>query len=74
MLGSDTMLSRGAANRIDIASGDSINIVSGDLLVGGVVALNNLTLKRDLSIEALDDLFFSLGPSNLTSYKGLLIK
>ena len=33
VIGSDTNLYRGAANRLDLASGDSLNIVSGDLSV-----------------------------------------
>jgi hypothetical protein len=34
-LGGDVSLSRGAANRLDLASGDSLNLVSGSLLFGG---------------------------------------
>lgn len=34
--GGDVSLSRGAANRLDLASGDSFNLVSGNLLFAGV--------------------------------------
>ena len=36
----DVQLSRGAANRLDLASGDSFNIVNGSLMFGGTVIIN----------------------------------
>ncbi len=40
--GGDAVLSRGAANRLDLASGDSLNIVSGDLTVGGQIVVTDI--------------------------------
>jgi hypothetical protein len=48
-LGGDAVLSRGAANRFDIASGDSLNLVSGNLQIGGtnVITSGRLVLAAD---------------------------
>ena len=40
-LGGDAQLARGAADRIDVASGDSLNIVSGALQIAGTTAINS---------------------------------
>jgi hypothetical protein len=42
-LGADVVLSRGAANRLDLASGDSFNIVSGNAMVAGAVTSSSAT-------------------------------
>lgn len=39
--GSDVQLSRGAANRLDLASGDSLNLVSGALQVAGTTRVDS---------------------------------
>ncbi len=41
VLGGDAQLFRGAANRIDLSSGDSFNLVSGGLLVGGSTIIDS---------------------------------
>jgi hypothetical protein len=41
VFGGDTQLSRGAANRLDLASGDSLNLVSGNLQVGGTTVVTS---------------------------------
>jgi hypothetical protein len=58
-LGADVVLSRGAANRLDLASGDSMNVVSGDYQIGGstvisstsVGTLSALTVTGDLTVD-----------------------
>lgn len=37
----DVVVSRGAANRLDLAAGDSLNLVSGDILMGGTIVVNS---------------------------------
>jgi hypothetical protein len=39
--GQDTSLSRGAANRLDLASGDSFNLVSGNIQIGGTTVIDS---------------------------------
>ncbi len=50
----DVQLSRGAANQLDLASGDSFNLVSGNLQVGGtnVITSGRLVLGADGSRSA----------------------
>jgi fibronectin-binding autotransporter adhesin len=43
-LGTDVTLSRGAANRLDIATGDNLNIVNGNLQVAGTTRLTSAGL------------------------------
>jgi hypothetical protein len=45
-IGTDVVLSRGAANRLDLASGDSLNIVSGNADINGA-----LTVSGDLTVD-----------------------
>ncbi len=40
-IGDDTQIYRGAANRLDVATGDSVNLVSGDLAFGGVTTIDS---------------------------------
>ena len=40
-VGNDVHIFRGAANRLDLASGDSLNIVSGTLQIAGTTAINS---------------------------------
>jgi len=46
----DTILGRGAANRLDVATGDSLNIVAGDILIGGTVLFE---ADRDLAVSLI---------------------
>jgi hypothetical protein len=41
VLGTDVGLSRGAANRLDLATGDSLNLVSGDLQVAATTVIDS---------------------------------
>jgi len=48
--GADVQIFRGAANRLDLSSGDSLNIVSGSLLFGGTaLASSNLSDSATLA-------------------------
>jgi hypothetical protein len=40
-LGGDVVLSRGAADRLDLASGDSLNLASGALQIGGTTVIDS---------------------------------
>jgi hypothetical protein len=40
-LGGDVQLTRGAADRLDLASGDSLNIISGALQIAGTTAIDS---------------------------------
>lgn len=48
----DIMLSRGAANRLDLASGDSFNLVSGDLMIGGTVIIDSTRIIQNIASVA----------------------
>jgi hypothetical protein len=48
-LGGDVSISRGAANRLDLATGDSLNIVSGSLLFAGT-ALQSSNLSDSATL------------------------
>jgi len=39
--GADTQLYRGTTNRLDLASGDSLNLVSGDIQIAGTTVINS---------------------------------
>jgi len=52
-LGADVVLSRGAANRLDLASGDSMNVVSGDYQIGGTSVLSSNTLGSGVTASSL---------------------
>jgi hypothetical protein len=45
-IGGDVVLSRGAANRLDLASGDSFNLVSGSLQVASIPVITSGRLIR----------------------------
>jgi len=59
-IGGDVDLSRGVANRLDLASGDSLRIVSGQLQFGADVALSRGAANR-LDLASGDSLSCSLG-------------
>ena len=40
-IGDDTQIFRGAANRLDVATGDSFNVISGNYQVGGVTIIDS---------------------------------
>jgi very-short-patch-repair endonuclease len=64
-LGGDAVLSRGAANRFDIASGDSLNLVSGSLQIAGTSAIDssrNFSAATSLTLGG--DVVLSDGGSN----------
>jgi hypothetical protein len=52
-IGTDVVLSRGAANRLDLASGDSLNVVSGDYQIGGTSVLSSNTLGSGVTASSL---------------------
>jgi hypothetical protein len=52
-LGADVVLSRGAADRLDLASGDSLNIVSGTVKIAGTDVLSNNTLGSGVTASSL---------------------
>jgi hypothetical protein len=52
-LGGDVGLSRGAADRLDVATGDSVNVVSGDYQIGGTSVLNGTTLGAGVTGSSL---------------------
>jgi hypothetical protein len=52
-LGADVVLSRGAADRLDLASGDSLNIVSGTVKIAGTDVLGATTLGSGVTASSL---------------------
>jgi hypothetical protein len=52
-LGADVVLSRGAADRLDLASGDSLNLVSGSLKIAGTDVLSATTLGSGVTASSL---------------------
>jgi len=52
ILGDDVELSRGVANRLDLAPGDSLNLVSGNLKVGGTDVITSGRIIRVADSEA----------------------
>ncbi len=42
--GGDALINRGAANRLDLASGDTFNIISGALSIGGSTVISSTSL------------------------------
>jgi hypothetical protein len=52
-LGADVVVSRGAANRLDLASGDSLNVVSGTVKIGGTDVLSSTTLGSGVTGSSL---------------------
>jgi len=50
-LGADVVLSRGAANRLDLASGDSINLVSGGYQVGANTVIDSARIADFVSLK-----------------------
>jgi hypothetical protein len=53
VLGTDVGLSRGAANRLDLATGDSLNLVSGSYQISGTDVLTNNTLGSGIVNSSL---------------------
>jgi hypothetical protein len=80
---SDVLLSRGAANQLDLASGDSLNLVNGSILTGtdaadlGTAALRWDLFSSDVRVYnaasdanpsiRLNGLLLSLGPGGATA-------
>jgi len=52
-LGADVVLSRGAADRLDLASGDSLNVVSGTYKIAGTDVLSSNTLGSGVTASSL---------------------
>jgi hypothetical protein len=52
-LGADVALSRGAANRLDLATGDSLNVVSGTYQIAGTNVLSSTTLGTGVTASSL---------------------
>lgn len=52
-LGADVTMSRGAANRLDIATGDSINLVNGLYYIGGNIVLSSSSLGTGVTSSSL---------------------
>ena len=63
-IGADTVLSRGAANRLDLASGDSFQLVSGILYVGDT-ANANMTAGLTLNQAGADNEIIALKSSDV---------
>ena len=55
MLGGDAQIFRGSADRVDLASGDSFNIVSGSLQVNGTSVLTSARALQNIAGLTLDD-------------------
>lgn len=51
-LGQDIFLSRGAANRLDLATGDSFNLVSGDLMFGATSVITSAKVLQNVTANA----------------------
>jgi hypothetical protein len=48
--GADAALSRGAANRLDLASGDSFNLASGTMMFGGIDIIRANTVSDSVAV------------------------
>ncbi|MDY0208374.1 MAG: hypothetical protein RBR82_17390, partial [Pseudomonas sp.] len=69
-IGGDVVLSRGAANRLDLASGDSLNLVSGSLQVAGTqVITSGRIIRAGNGTAAAPALSFS-SDTNTGIYRG----
>lgn len=59
-LGADVQLLRGAANRLDLASGDSFNLVNGSLMSAGVTRMTSAGLLQNVTFADAGS-FFTAG-------------
>ncbi|NLG06644.1 MAG: site-specific integrase, partial [Candidatus Pacebacteria bacterium] len=69
-IGGDVVLSRGAANRLDLASADSFNLVSGSLQVGGTEVITSARLIRAADGSATTPAFSFSADTNTGIYRG----